>query len=101
MYITTNGIRITKGSTQQLVDLFETQDGIKRQPGFINLEIWAQIHDTTDDFCLIVTHWESETYYDDWINSEAFKESHSGSHPTYILGPGQTTHYQLGLTVAL
>ena len=43
MYITTNGIRITKGSTQQLVDLFETQDGIKRQPGFINLEIWAQI----------------------------------------------------------
>ena len=60
MYITTNGIRITKGSTQQLVDLFETQDGIKRQPGFISLEIWAQIHDATDDFCLIVTNWESE-----------------------------------------
>ena len=60
MYITTNGIRITKGSTQQLVDLFETQDEIKRQPGFINLEIWSQIHGATDDFCLIVSHWESK-----------------------------------------
>ncbi len=101
MYITTNGIRISKGSSPQLVQLFQTQEGIKKQPGFMNLEIWTQLQNDPEDFCLVVTQWKSKEHYDNWIASDAFKRSHSGTHPTYILGPGVTNHYELGLAVSL
>ena len=101
MYIITNGIRICKGTSPQLVHLFQTQEGIKKQSGFMNLEIWTQLQDGPEDFCLVVTQWKSKEYYDNWIASEAFKRSHSGTDPKYILGQGGTNHYELELAVSL
>ena len=50
------------------------------------------------DEYLVVTNWESEDDYHDWIYSDSFKEAHSGPPADFIVGHPRFQGYEVRLT---
>ena len=46
----------------------------------------------------MVTQWESEDAFKQWIGSESFREAHSNMRMDYIIGGGEVSKYDVRLS---
>ena len=88
MYIVTNTTKIRKDEGYKLVDRFDKVGKVEYMEGFLGLEVMLADKLKDYDEVSVVTRWENEAAFKNWVQSDAFKESHShkgGGKPDYIL----------------
>ncbi|MEP9852364.1 heme oxygenase [Staphylococcus aureus] len=78
MYVVTNRIDVKKGFAEKMAPNFTKKGKITELEGFRKVEVWL-IEDNTDyDQMYVNTWWDSENHFKAWLESDAFKEAHSG-----------------------
>lgn len=87
MYVVTNTTQIRKDEGYKLVDRFNKVGKVEYMEGFLGLEVMLADKLKDYDEVSVVTRWESEAAFKNWVQSDAFKESHShkGGKPDYII----------------
>ena len=98
MYVGTNRIRVQKGKGHKLEERFAQQGGVENHPGFIRFQMWKLDGDDDDsEEYLIVTHWESREAQRAWVQSEGFRQAHSGPRADFIIGHARFKGYDVRL----
>lgn len=87
MYIVTNKTQIKKGEGHRLVKRFDKIGKVEEMPGFEGLEVLVTEKLEDFDEVSIVTRWDSEASFKNWMKSKAFKDAHAhkGGRPDYII----------------
>lgn len=91
MYIVTNSVRVKKDQAHLLVERFNKTGVVETMPGFLGLEVQvAQKLKKDYDVVNVVTKWESEAAFQNWVTSDAFKEAHAhrgdkGGIPEFVI----------------
>ena len=102
MYVATNRINISKGNGADLETRFGPRGGVELEPGFKSFELWKlnfeAEHEADHEEYLVVTHWESENAFKQWIGSESFREAHANMRIDYIIGHGEVANYDVRLS---
>jgi heme oxygenase (mycobilin-producing) len=74
-FVAVNYIDCTEAYRTRLEELLATRaHAIDAMPGFINMHMLRPLHE--GDRYLIVSYWETESAFKDWIRSEAFLKGH-------------------------
>ena len=97
MFVGTNMIRVEKGTGHKLEERFAQQGGVEERPGFIRFQMWKLEADEDFEEYLIVTHWESMEAQQTWVQSEGFRQAHSGPRADFILGHARFKGYDVRL----
>jgi heme-degrading monooxygenase HmoA len=92
MFIAMNRFKIAPGKEQEFIEIWKNRDShLDSVPGFKGFHLLQG--STSDDHTLFASHsiWESQSAFEDWTNSEAFKKAHSGASSAQgvYLGPPQ------------
>ena len=66
-------------------EVFGKRGGIQNEPGFKSFELWNLEAEDDHEVYMVVTRWESKADFKNWTQSDSFKESHAGPHPTYTI----------------
>ena len=98
MFVATNRIKIARGNGADLEERFGPRGGVEQQPGFGGFELWRLDHEGEHEEYLVVTHWESEDAFKQWIGSESFREAHANMRLDYIIGAGESASYDVRLS---
>ena len=70
-----NAIEVPEGAGPELEKRFAARmHSVDEQPGFLGFELLRPIKGETRYF--VVTHWESDEAFQDWIKSSAFTRGH-------------------------
>ncbi len=82
MFVVMNRIPVNPEFAEQFEERFKTRAGeVDKMQGFIRNQV---LRPATEDLPYIVmTFWEGQSDFENWVNSEAFKKGHarSGSLP--------------------
>lgn len=94
MYIVTNTTKIKKDEGYKLVNRFDKTGKVESMEGFLGLEVMLTDKLKEHDEVSVVTRWEDEAAFKNWVQSDAFKEAHShkGGKPDYIISNKVTFH---------
>ncbi|MEJ2059413.1 MAG: antibiotic biosynthesis monooxygenase [Gammaproteobacteria bacterium] len=80
MYVVANRVPVAEGWEQDFETRFRNRAGqVDKQPGFVRMEILKP--QTPDTPWVVLTHWESEQAFRNWVGSEDFKLAHSNPMP--------------------
>ena len=82
MYIVMNRIPVNPEYAQQFEDRFTKRAGmVDKMEGFIRNQVLRPKN--PEDPYIVLTMWESESHFQAWVDSDAFKKGHarSGSLP--------------------
>ncbi len=81
-FVTVFTVEVEKGYAQEFVERFKKRARlIDKAKGFKGLFVLQQTQES--DKFLVVTFWENEKSFHDWVNSEEFRKAHSeGGVPT-------------------
>jgi len=80
MYIVTNRVAVAPDWRDVFEQRFRQRAGqIEKQNGFVRMEIMRPEDD--DSPFLVMTAWESEQAFKDWVGSEDFKLAHQNPLP--------------------
>lgn len=94
MIVITNTIRVKRGTGDKLVERFNRPGEVEKTEGFLGLDL-LQTKDTEEyDEYVVFTKWKSKELHDEWTKGEAFRRSHSGPRPDYIIST-HITHYEV------
>ena len=75
MFVAINYITCTEDYRERFETFFKTRaKAIDNMPGFKYMEV-LKPNDEESDY-LIISHWESEKYFQNWTKSGAFMEGH-------------------------
>ncbi len=75
MFVAINYISCKESYKEHFRELFDTRAReVDKMPGFVSMNV-LEPTDPKSDF-LIVSYWESENNFKNWIHSEAFLEGH-------------------------
>jgi heme-degrading monooxygenase HmoA len=88
-YIAMNRFKIVKGHESDFEEIWKTRNTyLDGSPGFIEFNLLRGPE--REDHVLYASHtlWESESAFEDWTNSEAFRQAHAGA--------GKRGHLYLG-----
>lgn len=87
MYIVTNCVKIKKNEGKKLIERFNKVGQVEMMEGFLGLEVLETQKLKDYDEITILTRWESEEHFLNWVKSDAFKESHKheGGKPDFII----------------
>jgi len=88
-YIAMNRFKIVKGHESDFEKIWKTRNTyLDGSPGFIEFNLLRGPE--REDHVLYASHtlWESEAAFEDWTNSEAFRQAHAGA--------GKRGHLYLG-----
>lgn len=89
MYIVTNCVKIKKNEGKKLIDRFNKVGQVEMMEGFLGLEVLETQKLKDYDEVTIMTRWESEEHFQNWVKSDAFKEAHKhearGERPDFII----------------
>ncbi|KXA42963.1 antibiotic biosynthesis monooxygenase [Staphylococcus simulans] len=77
LYIVTNQIEVKKGFAEKMAGRFTANPQLKEMPGFHRVEVSLVEGDQKDtEFMHISTWWASQDDFENWKNSDAFKQAH-------------------------
>lgn len=77
MYIVTNQIEVKKGFAEKMADRFTSNPKLEEMPGFNRVEVSLVEDDKKDtETMYVTTWWSSEEDFNNWKNSDAFKQAH-------------------------
>jgi len=81
-FVTVFTVEVEKGYAQEFIERFKKRARlIDKAKGFKGLFVLQ--HTQEDDKFLVVTFWENEKSFHDWVNSEEFRKAHAeGGVPT-------------------
>lgn len=76
MFMAENCLKLKKGSSEKIAERFQKRQGIESINGFKDMLV--TITNQTEDYdeVKILTIWETESAFKDWLNSDVFKEAH-------------------------
>ncbi|OAK75508.1 heme oxygenase [Lederbergia galactosidilytica] len=99
MIIVNNITKIKKGEGYKLVERFDKTGKIESMEGFLGLEVMITDKLRDYDEVTISTRWDSQESFNNWKNSDAFKQAHShkGGRPDYIIS-NKIAFYQVKVT---
>jgi heme-degrading monooxygenase HmoA len=79
-YVVANRIFVEPHYSHEFEHRFQTRAGqINQQPGFILMEILKP--QSADTPYVVMTHWENEQAFRNWVGSEDFKLAHQNPMP--------------------
>jgi len=76
MIVVTNTIQIRKGHGESIAERFQNPKGVHHMPGFISMALWLTQNLDECDEIKVNTMWENREAYDNWVQSDSFKQSH-------------------------
>ena len=80
MYIVTNRIEVKKGFAEKMAPRFTSNPKLEEMPGFNRVEVSLIEDDNADtEEMYVTTWWDSEKDFENWKNSDAFKQAHQRS----------------------
>lgn len=86
MFISINHIPVRKGREEEFEKMFKERDrSVEKEPGFVSLDIvkpgFRSVHggqpEPLGNEYQVMTRWQDEASFRNWIKSDAFKKSHS------------------------
>ena len=92
MYLAMNRFRIVRGQEATFIAIWRERNSYLDQvPGFIRFHLLQGA--STEEYTLFASHaeWASESAFQDWTRSEAFRQAHAnaGARRELYLGPPQ------------
>ncbi|KGX84413.1 antibiotic biosynthesis monooxygenase [Pontibacillus litoralis] len=97
MFIASNTLQIKKGFGDYIVRRFQKRQGIEEMPGFIELYVTSTRNLEKQDEVMVLTYWENETSFQNWLHSNQFKEAHNNKSPVNKNGERIVLSNQIGL----
>ncbi len=88
-YVVANRVFVKQQYTQEFEQRFKNRAGqINRQPGFVLMEVLKPQSEKTP--YVVLTHWESEQAFQNWVGSVDFKLAHQNpmSKDAFLEGGG-------------
>ncbi len=90
MFIAMNRFKIAPGRENDFIEIWKNREShLDSVPGFKNFNLLQG--ESSEEYTLFASHsiWESKQAFEDWTNSEAFKQAHSGARSAsdIYLGP--------------
>ena len=80
MYVVANRVRVAPGWGEQFEERFRQRAGqVDRQPGFVRMQILRPADEKSP--YVVLTTWESEAAFNNWVGSEDFKMAHRNPLP--------------------
>ena len=77
-YVVANRVFVKQQYIQEFEQRFRNRSGqINQQPGFVLMEVLKPQSEKTP--YVVLTHWESEQAFQNWVGSEDFKLAHQNS----------------------
>ena len=74
-YVVANRVFVKQQFIQEFEQRFRTRSGqINQQPGFVLMEVLKPQSEKTP--YVVLTHWENEQAFQNWVGSEDFKLAH-------------------------
>ena len=92
-YLVTNRVFLKPEYSEEFEQRFKTRAGqINQQPGFISMQVFKPQSENTP--YLVVTNWENEQAFQNWIGSEDFRLAHQNPMPkgAFLEGGGIEKH---------
>jgi heme oxygenase (staphylobilin-producing) len=77
MILVTNTISIRKGHGRAVAERFKNPKGVHQMPGFVRMELFLSEGAEEHDELKVSTQWESKEAFENWKNSDAFKQAHA------------------------
>lgn len=87
MYVVTNRVMVVDDYKDQFEERFRARAGqVDKQPGFVRMEVMRPL----EDGCpfLVMTVWQDEQAFLNWVDSEDFKLAHQNPLPKEAYAPG-------------
>lgn len=79
-YVVSNRVFVKQEYTEEFEQRFKNRAGqINQQPGFVLMEILKP--QSKDTPYIVLTHWENEQAFQNWVGSEDFKIAHQNPMP--------------------
>lgn len=86
-YVVANRVFVKPEYHEEFENRFRNRAGqIKRQPGFVRMEVLKPDSDNTP--YVVLTHWESEQSFQNWVGSDDFKLAHQNPMPKEAFDAG-------------
>ena len=80
MHIVANRVPVAKGWEEQFEERFRHRAGqVDKQPGFVRMQILRPLDEGTP--YVVLTTWESEQAFNNWVGSDDFKLAHQNPLP--------------------
>ncbi len=76
MFMAENRLQLQKGSAEETIERFYNRQGIETIEGFQQMFVTKTLNTEDTDEVKILTIWESEDSFNNWLNSDVFKEAH-------------------------
>lgn len=76
MFMAENCLKLKKGSAPKIVERFQNRQGIETIEGFKEMMVTITKHNEDYDEVKILTIWEAEDAFKNWLKSDVFKEAH-------------------------
>ncbi len=74
MFVMMNRMVVPEEHRTRFEQMFATRaKAVDRRPGFVKAEILKPKHGNE---YIVMTHWESESAFDGWVNSKEYTEGH-------------------------
>lgn len=80
MFIVANRVPVSADWQETFEERFRKRAGqIEKQPGFVRMQVLKPVSD--DAPYIVLTTWDSQAAFNDWVGSEDFKLAHSNPMP--------------------
>ncbi len=80
MYVVANRVPVASGWEAQFEERFRQRAGqVDKQPGFVRMDILRPVDE--DSPYVVLTTWEDEAAFENWVGSEDFKLAHRNPLP--------------------
>lgn len=80
MFTVANRIPVATDWQQEFETRFRKRAGeIDKQPGFVSMQILKPV--TEDAPYVVLTHWQDQAAFDNWVGSDDFKLAHQNPMP--------------------
>ncbi|HDB2391469.1 TPA: staphylobilin-forming heme oxygenase IsdI [Staphylococcus aureus] len=76
MFMAENRLQLQKGSAEETIERFYNRQGIETIEGFQQMFVTKTLNTEDTDEVKILTIWESEDSFNNWLDSDVFKEAH-------------------------
>lgn len=79
MVVVTNRLRLKLGMAEKMAPMFTRQGALQEMKGFIKVEVLLTKDLSDYDELNVNMYWESLADFNQWKNSDSFKEAHKGA----------------------
>lgn len=95
MFMAENRLQLQKGSAEETIERFYNRQGIETIEGFQQMFVTKTLNTEDTDEVKILTIWESEDSFNNWLNSDVFKEAHKNVRLKVMTMDSKVQYYQI------